>query len=119
MSTTAFALLFLPACLAVPAGLALGAVAESLIERVGAAATTSAAIAARPRAARAVTADRSPRRAEGRNGLRGFPAPAATVAEERREPGLLGLCGVPDSPARRDEAAFLNARRPVGPAPWM
>ncbi|WP_337175919.1 hypothetical protein [Paludisphaera sp.] len=35
MSTAAFALLFLPACMAVPAGLAVGVVAEALIERIG------------------------------------------------------------------------------------
>jgi hypothetical protein len=35
MTTTAFTLLFLPACLAVPTGLALIVVAETLIERIG------------------------------------------------------------------------------------
>lgn len=78
MTTTAFTLLFLPACLAVPAGLALGAVAEFLIEKIG-----SAILPSTPRA-------------EGRETPRGLPAPA-----------------------RRDEAAFSNARRSVGLAPWM
>ncbi|OJW24719.1 MAG: hypothetical protein BGO49_06705 [Planctomycetales bacterium 71-10] len=78
MTTTAFTLLFLPACLAVPAGLALGAIAECLIEKIGAAIM-----------------------------------PSTPRAERRKRP--LGL----PAPARRDEAALSNARRPIGLAPWM
>lgn len=72
MTTTAFTLMFLPACLAVPAGLALGIVSELVIEGIGAAFARSEDCAAGPRPASAAAADFRAARGEGRRDVPAF-----------------------------------------------